>query len=195
MAELTGRVHDEEFTINSEALVCPRCDFKTIPKEHMAEFALRIADEYRKAHDLLTSSQIKDCRADLGMSQQQFAQYLGVGVASIKRWELGQIQDGAMNNLMVLKTDLAAAERNVSGVAQRLGKPSWSFGDWNQFLKQMRGAPLQHGAVWEKGDHPFGNATFTSSYVARTDSAVTLPTEKIEGFEKLGASLQMEMVA
>jgi len=40
-----------------------------------------------------------------------------VGVASVKRWELGQIQDEAMNNLMVLKTDLAAAKRNLAEIA------------------------------------------------------------------------------
>jgi transcriptional regulator with XRE-family HTH domain len=55
------------------------------------------------------------------MSQRQFATYLGVGVASIKRWELGQIQDEAMNNLMVLKTDLAAAKQNLLEIATRRG--------------------------------------------------------------------------
>jgi DNA-binding transcriptional regulator YiaG len=55
------------------------------------------------------------------MSQRQFASYLGVGVASIKRWELGQIQDEAMNNLMVLKTDLAAARHNLLEIAAKHG--------------------------------------------------------------------------
>jgi putative zinc finger/helix-turn-helix YgiT family protein len=120
-ADLTGKTHGESFTIQSEGLVCPKCGFKTIPTERMGEFALRVADAWREKHGLLTSAQIRGRRTDLGMSQRQFATYLGVGVASIKRWELGQIQDEAMNNLMVLKTDLAAAKRNLVEIAARRG--------------------------------------------------------------------------
>jgi len=116
-ADLTGKTQGESFTIPSKALVCPKCGFKAIPTEQMGEFALRIADAWREKHGLLTSAQIRARRADLRMSQRQFASYLGVGVASIKRWELGQIQDEAMNNLMVLKTDLAAAKRNLVEIA------------------------------------------------------------------------------
>ncbi len=99
----------------------------------MAGFALRVADAYRQKHKLLTSSQIKDRRLDLGMSQQQFASYLGVRSSSVKRWELGYIQDKAMNDLIFLKTDPQRAEANVAEVFARLGKPGWP-----QFL---RGTP------------------------------------------------------
>ena len=120
ITELTGITHGESFAIASDALVCPNCGFKTIPVEKMGEFALRISDAYREKYQLLTSSRIRDCRLDLGMSQQRFADYLGVGSSSVKRWELGQIQDKAMNNLMVLKTDLDAARENTVEVSTRL---------------------------------------------------------------------------
>src|ERR1700694_865170 len=81
---LAGTVRGESFTVNSEALVCSKCTFKTVPKEKMGEFALRIADAYREEHRLLTSSEIKDRRANLKMTQHQFANYLGVGVASVR---------------------------------------------------------------------------------------------------------------
>ena len=97
-------------------------DFKAIPTEKMGEFSLRVADKYRATHELLTSSQIKDRRLELGMSQEQFANYLGVGSSSVKRWELGQIQDRAMNTLMMLKTDVTAAEGNLADLLNRLGK-------------------------------------------------------------------------
>jgi putative zinc finger/helix-turn-helix YgiT family protein len=123
VADVSAETHGETFKVSMDALVCPKCAFKTIPTGKMGEFALRIADQYRRGHGLLTSSQIKARRLGLGMSQQQFATYLGAGVASIKRWELGQVQDEAMNSLMVLKTDLAAAKRNVAEIATQLGKP------------------------------------------------------------------------
>jgi transcriptional regulator with XRE-family HTH domain len=66
---------------------------------------------------------MKDRRRNLGMSQQQFAKYLGVGSSSVKRWELGWIQDKAMNDLILLRTDPRAAEANLAEVLARLGKP------------------------------------------------------------------------
>ena len=122
MATLPGATHGESFELLSDALCCPNCGFKTVPLEKMGDFALRIADAYRAKHGLLTSSQIKDRRLDLGMSQQQFAAYLGVGSSSVKRWELGHIQDKAMNDLILLKTDAEWAEANASEVLVRLGK-------------------------------------------------------------------------
>jgi putative zinc finger/helix-turn-helix YgiT family protein len=137
ITELTGSTHGESYTITSDALVCPNCGFKTIPVEKMGEFALRVSDAYREKHQLLTSGQIKDRRLDLGMSQQQFASYLGVGSSSVKRWELGQIQDKAMNNLMVLKTDLDAARENVMEVSSRLKQPVWEAGRQWHYLEEL----------------------------------------------------------
>jgi DNA-binding transcriptional regulator YiaG len=82
-------------------------------------FTRLISDEYRRAHGFLTSGEIRS-RAWLGMTQQRFSEYLGTGVASVKRWELGQIQDRAMDELMRLKTDLAAARKNLRSLEEQL---------------------------------------------------------------------------
>ncbi len=50
------------------------------------------------------------------MSQSKFADYLGVGVASVKRWEMGKIQEHAMDELVRLKTEPEAARRNLKTV-------------------------------------------------------------------------------
>ncbi len=67
----------------------------------MPEFSRLLADAYLRNHGLLTSEEIKDRRRRLGMSQQQFAQHLDVGVASIKRWEMGKIQEPHSNDLIL----------------------------------------------------------------------------------------------
>jgi putative zinc finger/helix-turn-helix YgiT family protein len=121
-ATLRGTTHSESFSIVTDALICPNCGFKTIPTAKMGEFALRVTDAYREKHGLLTSHQIKNRRLGLGMSQQKFAKYLGVGSSSVKRWELGWIQDKAMNDLMLLRTDPRAAQANLVEVLSRLGK-------------------------------------------------------------------------
>ena len=126
---LTGTTHGESFSIVSDALVCPNCGFKTIPAAKMGEFALRVADAYREKHGLLTSSHIKDRRRDLGMSQQQFAMYLGVGSSSVKRWELGWIQDKAMNDLILLRTGPARSRSQLGGSASAAWKTTWEIKD------------------------------------------------------------------
>jgi hypothetical protein len=54
------------------------------------------------------------------MSQQRFSEYLGAGVASVKRWELGQIQDRAMDELIRLKTDVEAARENLRSLEEQV---------------------------------------------------------------------------
>ena len=107
VASFTGSRKGESFTIDMDALVCPKCGFKTVPRERAAQFSLRTANAYRKAHGLLTSLEIKDLRLVLGMTQKQFTDFLQAGEASVKRSELGEIQSRAMDRLM----RLAAAER------------------------------------------------------------------------------------
>ena len=63
---------------------------------------------------LLTSSEIRRIRIDLGMSQEEFATYLSVGVASVKRWELGKAQEKSMDDLVRIKCSLPSARRNVA---------------------------------------------------------------------------------
>jgi hypothetical protein len=49
-----------------------------------------------------------------------FSDYLGVGNASVQRWEAGQVQDKAMDGLIRLKTDPEAARRNLRQLEQRV---------------------------------------------------------------------------
>jgi putative zinc finger/helix-turn-helix YgiT family protein len=126
-AELIGRRKGESFPIQTAALVCSDCGFKTIPRDSMGEFALHTADAYREAHGLFTSQQIKEIRACLRMNQQEFAKFLHVGVASVKRWELGEIQDAAMNRLIVLSVDAAKREKQETDVTEL------AFGAWDAF--------------------------------------------------------------
>lgn len=122
LADIPGEIKGEKFVVKMEGLGCTSCDFATVRGTDMPEFMRRLADEYRSHHDLLTSSQIRERRTALGMTQAEFAEYLGVGIASVKRWELGQIQDASMNRLLVLLTDEQQALVNFRFIQQRRGK-------------------------------------------------------------------------
>lgn len=111
---LTGTRNNEEFTVNVPGLKCGWCGYSTIDNRHSGDFSRAISDAYRRAHGLLSGTEIRMRRSEwLQMSQQDFADYLGVGIASVKRWESGQVQDRAMDELIRLKTDPVAARNNL----------------------------------------------------------------------------------
>ena len=76
-------------------------------------FSLARLDTYRKNKGLLTSSEIRRYREIFGKGQEQFSAFLGVGVASVKRWEGSTVQDSSNNELIKLKCDPEYAEANL----------------------------------------------------------------------------------
>jgi putative zinc finger/helix-turn-helix YgiT family protein len=102
--EVKGTVRGEDYNVSMRGLKCPNCGFQTIEGRDMPEYGRLLADKYRSAHNLLTSDEIIALRHGFGESQQAFADRIGVGIASIKRWELGKIQDGRYDELIREKT-------------------------------------------------------------------------------------------
>lgn len=99
--QLQGTVRGESYTVTMLGFECPHCDYKTIDGSAMPEFQRLLADEYRARHGLLTSERIRGFRRSLGMSQEQFAEHIGAGLASVKRWEMGKIQEPHNNDRIV----------------------------------------------------------------------------------------------
>lgn len=110
----------ETFAIDAEAFVCLECGEHLADTEMMAELQTKASDAYRSKHKLLTSKEIAAFRGQLGMSQQDFANYLAVGVASIKRWERAGIQEKSQDELIRLKCDPDFAQLNSRLVQERL---------------------------------------------------------------------------
>jgi putative zinc finger/helix-turn-helix YgiT family protein len=117
---MTGTRQGESFTVRLQGFRCEACGFETVDSEQSGEFTRLVSDAYRTSHRLLTGKEIRACRAQLGMSQQEFATYLGTGSASVKRWEIGQIQDKAMDELIRLKTDPHAARANLQRLERQI---------------------------------------------------------------------------
>jgi len=65
--------------------------------------ALRVAphDAYRRIHGFLTSGEILSRRKAMGFSQKRFAEYLGVGSATIERWESGILVQDKVSDLLL----------------------------------------------------------------------------------------------
>jgi putative zinc finger/helix-turn-helix YgiT family protein len=118
--EISGEIRGEPITVRAEADVCGRCGFQVLSNDQSTAYGIAVADAYRERHGLLTSTELKAIRRRLAMSQRDFAQFLEVGVASVKRWEAGLIQDQAMDKLIRLATDIGAARNNIKELERRL---------------------------------------------------------------------------
>lgn len=89
-----------ELTVTTKGYKCSVCNIKTATIEQSAQTQKAIGDAYKKKSGLLTSNEIRECRNQLGITQQQLADKLNIGIASIKRWEGGLIQSKSMDRLL-----------------------------------------------------------------------------------------------
>ncbi len=90
----------EDFTVKAPAMVCNECGWFTMNDAQADNLCVLTADEYRRRHGLLTSAEIVAYRKACNMSQAKFAAFLAVGVASVKRWEGGTVQEPVYDDLI-----------------------------------------------------------------------------------------------
>lgn len=86
--------------VSMEHFRCDRCGVEADDLTLAGRNQQAIAEAYRQAVGLLTSEEIVRGRKDHGWSQEELAKSIGVGVASVKRWEKGQIQTHVMDRAM-----------------------------------------------------------------------------------------------
>src|SRR2546427_605492 len=104
-AVIQQEFRNERLEIQMTALACSKCGWITVDLDQADELRRRTADAYRKKHGLLTSDTIKAIRKVLGKNQCEFAAFLGVGEASVKRWETWLVQEKGNDELIRLKFD------------------------------------------------------------------------------------------
>lgn len=96
----------ETLEVAASALACRNCGFEMAAPGHLDQLRLATLDAYRLRHGLLTSAEIVERRTKMGMSQRAFADHIGVGVASLQRWEKGLVvQDKAGDVLLRVLTE------------------------------------------------------------------------------------------
>jgi putative zinc finger/helix-turn-helix YgiT family protein len=104
--------HDgRAYRVEIPALTVPQCgNCQAISIDDDAD--QQISAAFRRLAGLLAPEEIRQGRDKLGLTQKQFANLLGVGEATVSRWETGaQIQQRAMDRfLRVCLTGPAAVE-------------------------------------------------------------------------------------
>ncbi len=95
-------VRGEEIKVNSSIMVCNVCN-KEIFIEELEEKNLDcVYNEYRVRRCLLTPAGIKEIRERYGLSQRSLGKLLGWGEITIHRYEAGNLQDDAHDEVLKL---------------------------------------------------------------------------------------------
>lgn len=89
-----------DITFQTEHYVCPVCGIEVGSIDQTAATQRAISDAYRKKVCFLTSTEIREGREKLGLTQKAFAEQMTIGIASIKRWEGGLIQTKSMDKIL-----------------------------------------------------------------------------------------------
>lgn len=105
------KVSDEEIEVESKVYYCTTGDHYFHGLEDEEEKFRYAYREYRKRKGLLQPEKIKQIRRKYGLSQREFAQFLGFGEITIHRYETGAIQDDAHNNTLFLMQDTETFKR------------------------------------------------------------------------------------
>ena len=113
-AELKG----ERVSVALNAPQCMNCGRVVILGKNARAYHRAVSDAYRRKVGLLTIDEIDRLRRDLKMTWPEFAGYVFVGIATLKRWRRGEIQTQALDRLVRLRADprfieMAAKELNA----------------------------------------------------------------------------------
>ena len=102
LTKVTHKIKDEEISFEIKIPYCSVCGNQISDlevEEHHFNLAL---NEYRKRKKLLFPEEIKMIREKYGLSQRAFARALGFSEPTINRYELGAVQDGPHNSIIML---------------------------------------------------------------------------------------------
>jgi putative zinc finger/helix-turn-helix YgiT family protein len=104
-----------DLTVDMDSYVCPECGIEAGTTKTAGALQNAIADAYRLRQDLLTSNEIKELRKAHNLTQQQLAEVMNVGIASIKRWETGTVQSASMDHALRMQLQSRIQADNYSG--------------------------------------------------------------------------------
>ncbi|ADD03324.1 transcriptional regulator, XRE family [Thermoanaerobacter italicus Ab9] len=121
--EEVSNVRGDEIKALARIRVCSVCGEELFDEELEEENIQRVYDIYRKKHGILSPEEIKRIRESYGLSQRAFAKLLGIGEASIARYETGALPEKSLSNMIMLLKDpknmQKLLEKNEDVLSQR----------------------------------------------------------------------------
>lgn len=120
-AELKG----ERVSVTLNVPQCGNCGRVVILGKHSRAYHRAVSEAYRRKMGLVTIEEIDGLRRNLRMTWPEFASYVAVGIATIKRWKRGEIQTQALDRLVRLQADPHFLEEARNKLKARLACASW----------------------------------------------------------------------
>lgn len=103
--EEISNVRGDEIKYLAKIRVCCVCGEELFDEELEEENIKKVYDIYREKHGILSSEEIKSIREGYGLSQRAFAKLIGIGEASIARYETGALPEKSLSNMIMLLKD------------------------------------------------------------------------------------------
>lgn len=103
--EEISNVRGDEIKALAKIRICSICGEELFDEELEEENIQRVYDIYRKKHGILSPEEVRIIRESYGLSQRAFAKLLGIGEASIARYETGALPEKSLSNMIMLLKD------------------------------------------------------------------------------------------
>ncbi|NNG67895.1 type II TA system antitoxin MqsA family protein [Caldanaerobacter subterraneus] len=103
--EEVSNIRGDKIKALARIRICSICGEELFDEELEEENIQRVYDIYRKKHGILSPEEIKNIRESYGLSQRAFAKLLGIGEASIARYETGALPEKSLSNMIMLLKD------------------------------------------------------------------------------------------
>ena len=117
----------ESVAVTLNAPQCMKCGRVVILGKHVRTYHRAVSDAYRRKAGLLTIDEIDRLRRNLHMTWPEFASYVFVGIATLKRWKRGEIQTQALDRLVRLRTDPDFLEQAAIELHRRLADTALAY--------------------------------------------------------------------
>jgi len=112
VVDLEDASREEEMVIRGESIPvhldfvkCPSCKEELMNPENNIDSMDVALTEYRRRHNMLSPDEIKELRKKYGLTQEELANLLGFGVATLSRYENGALQSEAQDIMLRLVRD------------------------------------------------------------------------------------------
>jgi putative zinc finger/helix-turn-helix YgiT family protein len=118
-------------TVTAPVHQCSACGFSLMTTDDANELLRATVAEFQRAEGLMTGLEIREARERRRWSQQQLADASGLGIATIKRLELGSVVQTAANNYALREALCGSIEHKCRLVfAQSVGvRIGWQSDD------------------------------------------------------------------
>ncbi len=111
--ELVVNIRKEPVKVKVQYVRCTKCGDETVDSKLNVDALEPAYREYRKKHGFLQPEELRNWRKRHGITQGQLARLLGIGTATLSRYENGALQEEAHDRLLRLAMDPSNLEKLI----------------------------------------------------------------------------------